>query len=200
MEPPLIKCQNIMHPSFIQRFYQNLIHRFCVGPLLRRSPVGDKTFLGSQFRQRQTGAALVEVLAGVSVLGTVTAVALNHNEEAERLALQTHAQVTASAIHSAVVLQQAKWAVNRGRHLDSGLVFSAHGIPMGIDLNPEASQADCEQLWSELVSLPKPLGNSPRYWSIAPRGQQCRFSYHYKQLPPVHIDFHTQSGDITYAL
>ena len=188
MEPPTIKCLNIMRFSFIKRLYQQLLLRLCATPA--RFP----------FKRGQAGAALVEVLAGVSVLGTVTAVALNHNEEAEQLALQTHAQVTASAIHSAVVLQQAKWAVNHGRNLGSGLVFSAQGIPMGLDVNPEASQADCEQLWNELVSLPKPLGTSPRYWSITPRGEQCRFSYHHGQLPPVHIDYHTQSGDISYTL
>lgn len=200
MEPPIIKCQNTMRLSLLQRFYHNVLLRFCARALLRRASVGDTASLRFQCRRAQAGAALVEVLAGVSVLGTVTAVALNHNEEAEQLALQSHAQVTASAIHGAVVLQQAKWAVNQGRNLKSGLVFSSQGIPMGIDLNPEASQADCEHLWSELVSLPKPLGDSPRSWSSAPRGQQCRFSYHYRQLPPVHIDFHTQSGAVTYTL
>ena len=150
-------------------------------------------------KRKQAGAALVEVLAGVTVMGSVAAVALQNNETTEQLALQTHAQVTASALHSAVRLQQAKWAVSQG-NMESALVFSSQGIPMGIDALPQASQADCDQLWRSLVSLPSPVGDHSRYWFASPRGNTCRFSYHHEQLPPVHIDYHTQSGDITYTL
>lgn len=150
-------------------------------------------------RRKQAGAALVEVLAGVTVMGSVAAVALHNNETTEQLALQTHAQVTASALHSAVILQQAKWAVSQG-NMASGLVFSSQGIPMGVDAQPQASQADCDQLWRALVSLPSPVGDRSRYWFASPRGNACRFSYHHEKLPPVHIDYHTQSGDITYTL
>ncbi|HEY7773313.1 MAG TPA: hypothetical protein VIC26_09025 [Marinagarivorans sp.] len=141
---------------------------------------------------------MIEVLAAVSVVGAVSAVALNQREALDSMALETHAQVTAAALHSAARMQQAHWLVSGGVIEDSPLVYTPTGIPMGLDGNPEASRADCQALWQSLVTTPQSLRSARRFWSIDSAGEYCRFTYQHENLAPVLIKYHTVTGDVHY--
>jgi hypothetical protein len=151
----------------------------------------------------QSGAALVEMLAGISMVGAITATALNYQQQSEAQALRVHAQMTASALISAVSLHQAKWAVRQvnglSARMETGgqLAFTQQGIPSGVDNEPAASQQDCDALWHELVVSIAYLDDNS-YWKIEPDGWRCRFSYHHNQLPSLAIYYHTLSGEVTF--
>ena len=147
---------------------------------------------------RQTGAAMIEMLAAVSVVGAVSAVALNQREALDDMALETHAQVTAAAVHSAARMLQAQWLVTGGDIEGSPLVHTLAGIPMGLDSHPSASQADCQALWQAFITTPQSPRRSRRFWSIDSAGEYCHFSYHHEHLAPVLIKYHTVTGDVRY--
>lgn len=145
---------------------------------------------------RQVGVAMVEMVAGLTLVGSAAALVLTQQQAAEDLALQTHAELTASAITRAVNLQQAKWAVSR--NLSSPLYFGTTGIAMGIDANPIATMQDCKALWQQLV-VPQPvLQGARRFWQIAPEASagsvRCQFTYHHHKLPSVVVFYNTQTG------
>lgn len=147
---------------------------------------------------KQGGAVMLEALVAVSAAGVVTGSTLHLYTQAQHKALATQVSLSASAFASALNLQHAAMALNRGA---KSLDRNSAGFIVGAGDTSTMTDRGCESLWSALVvsASPSPLNTAAAVagWQSQAQGDSCVYTYTEQAVGSRAFRYSAATGQVT---
>lgn len=155
------------------------------------------TRLHAGIKCKQGGAVMLEALVAVSAAGVVTGSTLHLYTQAQHKALATQVSLSASAFASALNLQHAAMALNRGA---KGLGRNSAGLIVDAGDTSAMTDRGCELLWSALVvsASPSPLNTAAAAgWQSQAQGDSCVYTYTEQAVGSRAFRYSAATGQVT---